>query len=112
MAGYLAKYATKSTEATGHTSTRITRDNYATYTADDRHTARLIAACWRLGTNPTPLHVDYDANPFLRLRRWAHMLGFGGHFLTKTPRYTTTFSQLRAARIQHRRDHRNVPPRT
>ena len=33
----------------------------------------------------------------LNLRRWAHMLGFRGHFLTKTRRYSTTFTALRAA---------------
>lgn len=55
-AGYLAKYATKSTEATGHSSTRLTGDTideHADATGD--HIARLIDACWRLGrpTNST-----------------------------------------------------------
>ena len=44
-------------------------------------------------------------NPHARLRRWAHMLGYGGHFLTKARRYSTTFGELRAERIQYRRDH-------
>jgi hypothetical protein len=96
VAGYLAKYATKSTEATGHSSTRLTLDTIGLYLNHDNHIGRLIEACWRLGTNPNPLVVDYDANPYLGLRRWAHMLGFGGHFLTKARHYTTTFSELRA----------------
>ena len=33
------------------------------------------------------------------LRRWAHMLGFGGHFLTKTRRYCITFRILRDRRV-------------
>ena len=33
------------------------------------------------------------------------MLGFGGHFLTKAPRFSCTFGQLRAARSRYRRDH-------
>jgi hypothetical protein len=103
VAGYLAKYATKSTEATGHTSTRLTLDNVRLYLDRGNHIGRLIEACWRLGTNPTPLVVDYDANPYLRLRRWAHMLGFGGHFLTKTRHYSVTFSELRANRTNWRR---------
>lgn len=37
------------------------------------------------------------------LRRWAHMLGFGGHFLTKSRRYSTTFRILRDARVIWRR---------
>ena len=104
VAGYLAKYATKSTEATGHSSTRLTLDNIGLYLDRDNHIGRLIEACWRLGTNPTPLVVDYDANPYLRLRRWAHMLGFGGHFLTKARRYTITFGELRANRTTWRRN--------
>ena len=104
VAGYLAKYATKSTEATGHTSTRLTLDNVRLYLDRDNHIGRLIEACWRLGTNPTPLVVDYDANPYLRLRRWAHMLGFGGHFLTKARHYTVTFGELRANRTTWRRN--------
>jgi hypothetical protein len=31
------------------------------------------------------------------MRRWAHALGFGGHFFTKSRRYTATFRALRAA---------------
>ena len=38
------------------------------------------------------------ANSYGRLRRWAHMLGFGGHFSTKSRRYSTTLGALRAAR--------------
>src|SRR5205809_808741 len=37
----------------------------------------------------------------LRLRRWAHQLGFGGHWSSKSRRYSTTFTALRKARIAH-----------
>ncbi|MDB5910652.1 MAG: hypothetical protein JWP34_4766, partial [Massilia sp.] len=95
VAAYLAKYATKGTEITGHTSRRITTDTMAsTYgNPDGTHTQRLVEACWRLGEHP-----DYEG-----LRRWAHMLGFGGHFLTKARRYSITFTALRAARATYRR---------
>jgi hypothetical protein len=33
------------------------------------------------------------------------MLGYGGHFLTKARHYSTTFGELRAARIAYRRHH-------
>jgi hypothetical protein len=36
------------------------------------------------------------------------MLGYGGHFLTKSRRYSVTFGQLRQARTDHRRANR--PP--
>jgi len=46
-----------------------------------------------------------DGGP--RLRRWAHMLGYDGNYLTKSRRYCVTFGQLRAARTQHRRAQRH-----
>ena len=50
VAGYLAKYVTKDTEVTGHTSTRLDGDTIDVYAdPDGGHTARLIDACWRLG---------------------------------------------------------------
>src|SRR5258706_8174518 len=55
VAAYLAKYATKSTEITGHVSGRLndaTVDLYAD--PDGDHIARLVDACWRLGdSRPT-----------------------------------------------------------
>jgi hypothetical protein len=47
---------------------------------------------------PLPIDAIYGG-----LRRWAHMLGFGGHFLTKARRYSVTFGVLRAARVTYRR---------
>ena len=86
VARYLAKYSTKGTEITGHASARITDDTIDLYAdPDGSHAERLIDACWTLGRQP-----DYHG-----LRRWAHMLGFGGHFLTKGRRYSVTFGTLR-----------------
>jgi len=105
VAAYLAKYATKATETTGHVSKRITADTIDLYARDDTHAGRLIDACWTLG-RPLPGHSEDDSNaepPYLRLRRWAHMLGFGGHFSTKSRRYSTTLRALREARQLWRR---------
>jgi hypothetical protein len=94
VAAYLAKYATKSTEVTGHTSSRLTGDTIEMYAdPDGTHTERLIDACWQLGQP-----ADWRG-----LRRWAHMLGFGGHFLTKSHRHTVTFRLLRDNRTLWRR---------
>jgi hypothetical protein len=38
------------------------------------------------------------------------MLGYGGHFLTKSRRYSVTFGQLRQARADHRRATRPADP--
>ena len=35
----------------------------------------------------------------LRLRAWAHMLGFRGHWATRSRRYSTTMGALRRARV-------------
>ncbi len=96
VASYLAKYATKSTEPVGVPPGRITADNARTYADPRTHQGRLIAACLKLGNHP---HEDFQA-----LRRWAHMLGYRGHFATKSRRYSTTMRALRAARHDwHRR---------
>ena len=101
VAGYVAKYATKSTEALG-----VTVDHrIAEAELDDlelpAHVAELVRACWELGARPSLRS--------LRLRRWAHMLGFGGHFSSKSRRYSTTLGALRRARaayaIRRRRGH-------
>ena len=103
VAAYLAKYATKSTEVTGHASARLTDDTVNVYAdPDGTHTERLIEACWMLG-RPAE---------WRRLRRWAHMLGFGGHFLTKSRRYSITFALLRGGRVVFRRTQTAGPEQT
>jgi hypothetical protein len=59
----------------------------------------MIAAAWQLGAK--------QATGDPQLRQWAHMLGYGGHFLTKKRRYSVTFGELRAARTAHRRAQRH-----
>lgn len=88
VAGYLAKYATKATEITGVNAGRINAETIAAYDNPARHTNRLITACWNLGSDPA----------WEGLRRWAHRLGFAGHFSTKSRRYSTTLTKLREAR--------------
>jgi hypothetical protein len=95
VASYLAKYATKSTEAVGTVACRITADNLTYYGNPRSHQGRLIRAAWHLGSHKSP---DFQA-----LRRWAHMLGYRGHFATKSRRYSTTLKNLRAARADYRR---------
>jgi hypothetical protein len=94
VAAYLAKDATKSTEITGHVSARLSDETIAVHAdPDGTHSQRLIEACWTLGR----------PREWRRLRRWAHMFGFGGHFLTKSRRYSITFTVLRGHRIAYQR---------
>jgi hypothetical protein len=101
VAAYLAKYATKATEATGHISRRLDADTVDLYAdANGSHAERLIDACWQLG----------KPKEWRSLRRWAHMLGFGGHFLTKSRHYSVSFRILRGNRVIWRRtvDHHDT----
>jgi hypothetical protein len=100
VAAYLAKYSTKGTEATGYSAARLTPDTIDLHAkADGTHPQRLIHACWVTGR----------AEAYRGLRRWAHMLGYGGHFLTKARHYSVTFTALRQARITYRRTHDTGP---
>ncbi len=99
VVGYLVKYATKSTEAVGGTPHRITADTIDLQTNADTHLGRLIAACWTYGNVP----AGRECEVFWALRRWAHMLGFRGHFSTKSRRYSTTLRQIRGERAMYQR---------
>jgi hypothetical protein len=57
------------------------------------HVAGLVRTAWELGARPELAG--------LRLRQWAHMLGFRGHWSTKSRRYSTTFTVLRRARVAY-----------
>jgi hypothetical protein len=93
VAGYIAKYATKATESFGAgLDRRITKaDELDHLDRLSAHVAELVRAAWELGGRPELAG--------LRLRAWAHMLGFGGHWSTKSRRYSTTFTVLRRARV-------------
>jgi hypothetical protein len=104
VAGYVAKYATKSTEALGvaldHRICEVELEGLNV----PAHVAELVRACWQLGGRPSLAS--------LRLRKWAHMLGFGGHFSTKSRRYSTTLGAIRRARVAYaiRRRRGNAVP--
>lgn len=94
VAGYIAKYATKGAETAGAVDGRIHGARDLVLLPVRAHVLRMISTCWWLGGLP-------DFQP-LGLRRWAHMLGYGGHFSSKSRRYSTTLTALRQARADHR----------
>ncbi|MFE4328084.1 replication initiator protein RepSA [Streptomyces sp. NPDC056831] len=95
VASYVAKYATKAAETTGTVDRRIGELAELDKLPDlPDHTRRLIRACWDLD----------PAYPDRRLWQWAHMLGFRGHFSTKSRRYSTTLGALRQVRADYRAD--------
>ncbi|MGW1528967.1 replication initiator protein RepSA [Streptomyces sp. NPDC001588] len=93
VASYVAKYATKAAETTGTVDRRIGElSELDKLPGLPAHTRRLIEACWDLD----------DAYPERLLAKWAHMLGFRGHFSTKSRRYSTTLGALRQVRADYR----------
>jgi hypothetical protein len=117
VAGYLAKYATKAAEATGHSSARLTNSTVRRYADPRTHAGRLVDACWRLGrpgSDPDPDEAAKNSGrlSYRRLQRWAHMLGFGGHFSTKSRQYSTTLKALREARSNWRRERHRTAEHT
>jgi hypothetical protein len=82
VAGYLAKYATKSADDTGPGGTA--------------HAHRLNATIRELGQRAWIAHVHCHAGAeeYLLLGKWVHMLGFRGHFASKSHRYAITLGAL------------------
>ncbi len=89
VAAYIAKYSTKSTDSLGHLDHRL-RAGELSSLAVNPHLRRLVEMAWALGGREELAH--------LRLRSWAHTLGFRGHWLTKSRSYSTTLGALRVAR--------------
>jgi len=95
LAGYVAKYATKSSGVTDSGVDRRVKSREHIEALDiNPHFKRMMLTAWDLGEREQYAHLN--------LHKWTHMLGFRGHFLTKSKAYSTTFTQLRRARQLHR----------
>ncbi|MDN0199406.1 replication initiator [Streptomyces sp. S.PNR 29] len=117
VAGYVAKYATKNAEGAGTVDrTLMCRpcqgrgyvrgpDGFCDMCEDcegtgqaepikalpvQRHVRQMIRTAWDLGNLPEFAE--------LKLWKWAHMLGFRGHFSSKSRAYSTTLGALRDVR--------------
>lgn len=83
VAGYLAKYATKSATDTE--------------AKDSTHLRRLHSTARGMAARTISAEQDPTA-PYGLLGKWAHTLGFRGHFATKSRRFSVTLGALRRAR--------------
>ncbi len=101
VAAYVAKYVTKGASDTG-AGTDHPLPTWADIESApvSEHVRTLMRTCWRLGGLP-----EYAP---LRLRAWAHTLGYRGHILTKSRAYSTTYAALRAERAHHQ-GHADMP---
>jgi hypothetical protein len=106
VAAYIAKYATKACEDFG-LPRRITGAQMARNLGANPHVVRLIDTAESIAN-------DTDNDTYEGLARWLHMLGFRGHFATKSRRYSITLGRLRTARrrwqlAQLRKQRRGAP---
>jgi hypothetical protein len=121
LAGYLAKYSTKSTEQAGgllypidpaaveHVNVSEHVRGYLRAAITLHHTAQRAGNQRRARGESDARRKRHDP----RLARNAHNLGYRGHCLTKSRRWSITFMALRQAREQHVREQllarRDVP---
>lgn len=95
VAAYVAKYATKA-------ATDLVGDQ-----SGNPHLLRLKKLVGKVARRALVADLTNVDAPYKGLSRWTDMLGFRGHFASKSRRYSTTLSRLRQAR----RDHvRSRPP--
>jgi hypothetical protein len=112
LVGYFAKYSTKSTEEAGgllhpideaaveHVNVTDHVRGYLRAAFTLHHTAQRARHGRRAQREPDARRKRHDP----RLARNAHKLGYRGHCLTKSRRWSTTFMALRQAREQHVRE--------
>jgi hypothetical protein len=105
VAAYIAKYASKGTEDCGG----IPRPIRSAADLDEYHVTpharKLITACWQLSQRDEYAH--------LQLARRAHQHGYGGHFSTRSRRYSITLrsrrQERRATRTAWTRQQQGLP---
>ena len=90
VAAYVAKYSCKSSHEQ-ITSRDTDPDRWRDRSVPEQ-LVQMAAAALRLAERPGLRDVE----------RWVHMLGFRGHFVTKSRGYSTTLGELRAARAAYR----------
>jgi hypothetical protein len=96
VAAYVAKYATKTADSAGVLARRVRTASEIGQLSITHHQRRLVETAWRLAAHPGLSELG--------LRRCAHAFGYRGHVVTKSRQYSTTFSALRSARAEYRRN--------
>jgi hypothetical protein len=110
LAGYLAKYSTKSTEQAGGLLHPIARADLEHVNVSE-HVRGYLREAFKLDAiaqREVAKHDDEQQTDAQRKRRHprlavnAHKLGHRGHCLTKSRRWSTTFGALRQAREEYK----------
>jgi hypothetical protein len=90
VAAYVAKYSCKSSHE--QITSRDDEPDRWRKRGVPEQLVQMAAAALRLSDRPG----------LLGLKQWVHMLGFRGHFVTKSRGYSTTLGELRAAHAAYR----------
>jgi hypothetical protein len=96
IASYIAKYVTKGSGGALVLVRRIEHAGWIEHAPVTGHAKALMRAAWELGGR--------EAFAGLRLRAWAHQLGFRGNVVTKSRAFSTTYGALRRARSEYARE--------
>lgn len=102
VAGYIAKYVTKGDLPGLLLDRRLRSREQIEATPLSEHARTLMRTAWNLG--------EREEYVSLNLQAWAHQLGFRGNIATKSRTYSTTYTALRRARADHRRQERGEMP--
>lgn len=98
VAGYIAKYVTKGDVPGLVLDRRLRSRAQIDATPLSEHARTLMRTAWDLGKRE-------QYRP-LNLGAWAHQLGYRGNIATKSRLYSTTYTELRQARADYRREQR------
>lgn len=93
VAGYLAKYVTKSLHEVGIAARRLSAEAIADLDVTD-HVRAILSTIARLGEQAR----QHGNDTLTGVGRWLHTLGYRGHITTKSRCYSTTMGKLRAIR--------------
>jgi len=93
VAAYIAKYATKAAEDFG-LDQRIRDHDHIEHLNLSEHVRRIIRTAADIAVD-TQLG---EGEAWDKLGNWLHMLGFRGHFATKSRSYSTTLTSIRGER--------------
>ncbi|SIL20240.1 replication initiator [Mycobacteroides abscessus] len=93
VAGYLAKYVTKSLQELGISARRLSGEAIADLDVTE-HVRTILATIDHLAERARDLSIE----SLTGIGRWLHALGYRGHITTKSRRYSTTLGELRAGR--------------
>ncbi len=93
IAGYLAKYVTKSLQDFGVAARRLSAEAIADLDVTD-HVRAILTTIAHVADQAHTLGIDALAG----IGRWLHTLGYRGHVTTKSRCYSVTMGALRAVR--------------